>query len=255
MIREYFGIRFEFDHQEFGRIIDERVKANEPGYVCAIDGTNFAIAMSDSRHLDVLRESIVNSCDSSWLPILLNRIYGTHFSNYSGSDLFLDLVRKQQYRQFFLGSSRRVLEGLRKEMMKYDSNIGEMRFEELPYCKAEEFDYEGIARMINDDAPDIIWVSLGAPKQEEFMRRLCPHLNKGVMVGIGAVFNFFSGLDDVPKRAPKLMIKLHLEWLDRIFREPRKQIKRCALILKVLPKVYSAEKKKRRSIQNKADVK
>ena len=43
--------------------------------------------------------------------------------------------------------------------------------------------------------------------------------------------------------------------LDRIFREPRKQIKRCALILKVLPKVYSAEKKKRRSIQNKADVK
>ena len=51
------------------------------------------------------------------------------------------------------------------------------------------------------------------------------------------------------------MIKLHLEWLDRIFREPRKQIKRCALILKVLPKVYSAEKKKRRSIQNKADVK
>ena len=130
-------------------------------------------------------------------------------------------------------------------MTKLDPKVADMRFEELPFRKVEDFDYQGIADMINQDAPDIIWVSLGAPKQENFMNRLQPYLNRGVMFGFGAIFNFYSGLDNAPKRAPQFMINLHLEWLDRIFREPKKQLRRCAMIAKTLPKVYVAEKRKK----------
>ena len=86
-----------------------------------------------------------------------------------------------------------------------------MRFETLPFRKVDEFDYQGIAQMINEDGPDIIWVSLGAPKQEMFMNRLQPYLHRGVMFGFGAIFNFNAGVGNV-KRAPDWMLKLKLEW-------------------------------------------
>ena len=174
---------------------------------------------------------------------MVNRFYGTDYKNYCGADLFLDYIKRRKYKQFFLGASRKVLDGLKVEMTKLDPAIANMRFEELPFRKVEEFDYEGIAAMINEDAPDIIWVSLGCPKQEQFMQRLQPHLKRGVMFGFGAIFNFYSGLEDAPKRAPKWMINMRLEFLYRIFSEPKKQIKRCWMIANTLPKAYRAERK------------
>ena len=75
--------------------------------------------------------------------------------------------------------------------------------------------------MINADNPDIIWVSLGAPKQEMFMSRLKPYLKRGVMFGYGAIFNFNAGVGAV-RRAPKLMLRMRLEWLYRAFAHPRR---------------------------------
>ena len=68
-----------------------------------------------------------------------------------------------------------------------------MTFYELPFCDVEDFDYQNIAQMIEKDKAEIIWIALGAPKQEIFMNRLQPHLRKGVMIAVGAVFKFYSG--------------------------------------------------------------
>lgn len=245
MKKEYFNIGFVFEHDKVDSIIEEHIYNNKAGYVCSLDGNNFSIAMNDPEHLKVLNAAIVNNCDSTWVPTMVNRIYGTNYSNYCGADLFLNYIGRKKYKQFFLGSSRNVLDGLKKEMAKIDPAIANMRFEELPFRMVEDFDYQGIADMINEEAPDIIWVSLGAPKQEQFMYRLQPYLKRGVMFGFGAIFNFYSGLDDAPKRAPRWMIKLHLEFLYRIFAEPKKQLKRCLNILKTLPRAYREEKQRR----------
>ena len=61
------------------------------------------------------------------------------------------------------------------------------------------------------------------------MDRLKPHLKRGVMIAVGAVFKFYSGVE--ARRAPKWIIKWHLEFVYRIFREPKKQLKRCGMIL------------------------
>ena len=225
-MKEYFGINFEFDHKKVDEIIDRYIREDKPGYVCSLDGNNFSVAMNNKAHLDLLNGAIVNNVDSTWVPAMVNKIYGTDYKNYCGADLFLDYIKRRKYKQFFLGASKKVLDGLKKEMTKLDPAVDTMRFEELPFRKVEEFDYEGIAAMINEDAPDIIWVSLGCPKQEQFMQRLQPHLKRGVMFGFGAIFNFYSGLEDAPKRAPQWMIKLRLEFLYRIFAEPKKQLKR-----------------------------
>ena len=63
----------------------------------------------------------------------------------------------------------------------------------LPFMPVENFDYQSIANKINKIEPDIIWVSLGAPKQEIFMNKIKPLLNHGVLFGIGAAFNFYIG--------------------------------------------------------------
>lgn len=75
------------------------------------------------------------------------------------------------------------------------------------------------------------------------MQMLLPYLDKGVMIGVGAVFNFFSGLENAPKRAPRWMLKLRLEFVYRILSEPRKQIRRCRDIVVCLPRILRKERR------------
>lgn len=244
MFKEYFGIRWEFDHSKVDKIIEEHIEKGIPGYVVSLDMTNFSLARTSKEHLELVNASIVNNCDSSWIPVLVNRLYHTNYTFYRGDDVFLGFIRKCKYRQFFLGSNQRVLDGLKTEMSKIDPKIQEMHFEELPFRKVEEFDYEGIAKMINDNAPDIIWVSLGCPKQEQFMARLKPYLKKGIMFGYGAIFNFYSGLDDVEQAAPKWVVNNRLQFIYRLFQDPKKQWPRVKRILQCVPSSIKEEKRK-----------
>jgi len=75
------------------------------------------------------------------------------------------------------------------------------------------------------------------------MSLLLPHLNRGVMFGFGAIFNFYSGVGNV-KRAPLLMRKMRLEWLYRAFEEPRKNIPRYWNFIRILPGLLLSERKK-----------
>lgn len=244
MFKEYFGIRWEFDHDEVDRIIEEHIEKGIPGYVISLDMNNFSLARFNPDHMKIVNSAIVNNCDSSWIPVFVNRLYHTNYTFYRGDDVFLGYIKKCKYRQFFLGSNKRVLDGLRKEMAKIDPQILDMRFEELPFRKVEEFDYEGIAKMINDDAPDIIWVSLGCPKQEQFMARLKPYLKKGIMFGYGAIFNFYSGLDDVEQAAPKWVVNWRLQFIYRLFQDPKKQWPRVKRMIRSVPISIKEEKKK-----------
>jgi N-acetylglucosaminyldiphosphoundecaprenol N-acetyl-beta-D-mannosaminyltransferase len=118
-----------------------------------------------------------------------------------------------------------------------------MKFLSLPFGEVEVFDYYRIAQWINDDNPDIIWISLGAPKQEQFMNRLKPFLKKGVMFGIGAAFKFHSGINKY-KRAPRWIIRLRMEWFFRILQEPRRMIKRYGHVAISWPRLIWKERNK-----------
>ncbi len=241
MFKEYFGVRWEFDHNEVDQIIEKHIEGKKPGYVVSMDFNNFALSQQDEEHLRLVNNAIVNNCDSTWIPTIVNMLYHTHYTFYRGDDVFLGYIRKKKYRQFFLGSNQRVLDGLKTEMSKLDPSVASMRFEELPFKKVEEFDYPGIAKMINEDAPDIIWVSLGCPKQERFMQRLLPYLNQGVMFGYGAIFNFYSGLDDVEKGVPRWVVNMKLQWFVRLLRDPKKQWPRTKNEICLLPHIVFSE--------------
>ena len=148
----------------------------------------------------------------------------------------------------FLGTSQNTLDALQNNLQSKNPDVANMLFRELPYCNVEDFDYPTIAKDIQNDGADIIWIALGAPKQEKFMHHLLPHLKKGVAIAVGAAFNFNSGAENAPNRAPAWMRRCHLEFLHRIFAEPKKQIKRCGNILLTLPQILYKEIKKKRGI-------
>lgn len=244
-MEKYFNIRYEFSRQAVFAAVDEALEQGRPGYICVADGNVLTMVHKDSRYARVVDGAMFSICDSSYVPLYLKRLYGIKRSQFCGSDIFSSVVGMKKYRQFFLGGSSEVLQALKREQAKVDPAIAGMTFLELPFCNVEDFDYEGIAEAVNADGADIIWVALGAPKQERFMQLLQPHLKRGVMIGVGAVFNFFCGLENAPRRAPEWMLKMHIEFVWRIFSEPRKQLRRCRDILFTLPSILREEKRRR----------
>lgn len=245
-MEKYFNVNLEFDKFVVDDVIGSCIKNNKPGYVCSVESNNLSVANVNNEFLEVLNGAVVNICDGSMLATILGFIHKKPFKPYIGADLFINYVRSGKYKQYFLGNTHEVLSGLRKELSKIDPKIANMPFVELPFRSVDEFDYKSIAADINNYRPDIIWVSLGAPKQEFFMNRLLPFLERGVMFGFGAIFNFYSGVGSV-KRAPAWMRRLKLEWLYRAIEEPKKNIPRYLRFIKLLPRLIKEEKKKRKN--------
>ena len=76
-----------------------------------------------------------------------------------------------------------------------------------------------VIEKINAVSADVLFVCLGAPKQERFMAKYQDVLNVKLMAGLGGSLDSFAG---TVKRAPKLWIKLNLEWLYRLIKEPKR---------------------------------
>lgn len=243
-MERFFNIRYEFNKDEVLSAIVTRLDQPGSDYICVSDGNILNNAYRNKDYLDVINGGMFSICDSSYVPLYLKLIYNINRNQYAGSDIFYDLIRQNKYRMIFLGTKQSTLDCLKKELSKINPEIQSMTFKELPFLPVEDFDYKGIAKMIEEDKADIVWISLGAPKQEKFMAHLKPYLNHGVMIAIGATFNFYSGLKI--KRAPDWMVRNHLEFVYRIYSEPKKQLIRCWGILSTLPAILIGELKEKR---------
>ena len=76
-----------------------------------------------------------------------------------------------------------------------------------------------VIEAVNEAKPDVLFVCLGAPKQELFMKRHQKDLTCKLMIGLGGSLDSFAG---TVKRAPKWMIAANLEWLYRLIKEPKR---------------------------------
>lgn len=235
----YFNLNYEFDRAEALAAIGRRVASGQPGYVCVADGVILNNANRKPDYLATVNGAMFSICDSSYVPLYLRWLYGIERHQYSGSEIFRDIVGSCRYRMAFLGTDCRTLNGLRDHIAAWNPDVSTMTFTELPFCTVDEFDYPAIASALEADGADIIWVALGAPKQECFMQRLLPHLRRGVMIAVGAAFNFYSGAE--VSRAPQWMVRNHLEFVYRISREPGKQLRRCGWIVLTLPGLLVGE--------------
>lgn len=250
-MENYFNIRYEFDKQSVFRAIDEALLLGTPGYICVSDGVILATVNKDVEYRKVVDGAMFSVCDSGYVPLYLRWIYGIERKQYCGSEIFMDIIRTKRYRMAFLGTTQQTLDGLKQHLSEIDPRIEDMWFYSLPYKPVDEFDYPAIAEMLEKDGAEIIWIALGAPKQEIFMSKLKPHLKRGVMIAVGAAFKFYSDTD--VNRAPSWMVRAHLEFVHRIYCEPKKQLRRCSMIIVSLPKLLFQEwnrKRKRKKLKS-----
>lgn len=243
MREKFFNIRYIFGKENVWREIDRVIDNGGKGYIVVADGVVVNTAQRLADYRNTLHDSLFAICDSGWVPLYIKRIYGLEREQYCGPMIFKDFVERRKHRQFFMGTNDETLNNLRIELGKLNPDVNDMTFYALPFRDVQDFDYEGIARMIAEDGADIIWVALGAPKQCYFMQRLLPYLERGVMLGVGAAFNFYSGTAE--KRAPEWMRRNHMEFIYRIIQNPRKQINRCWWIVRTLPSMMKMEKLKK----------
>lgn len=123
-----------------------------------------------------------------------------------------------RYKHFLYGGAPGVAERLAKTLRrKYQVRVAGTFSPPFRPLTAEE-DAE-VVGLINRAEPDILWVGLSTPKQEHWMYDHREKLHVPVMVGVGAAFDFLSGLKPM---APRWMQEHGLEWLFRLLTEPRR---------------------------------
>jgi len=245
-MNEYFNINIEFNHEVILKKINDKIEINQKGYVCVIDGNVLTTANKDESYKQIINNSFVNICDGSSIALLASKIYNQHFLTYTGPEIFSEYVKKE-YKQYFLGNTKENLIKLQTSFEKSGFNLKLFKFEHLPIKSVKDFDYPKIAKKISEFSPDIIWISLGAPKQEIFISKLYPFIDKGILFAIGAAFNMFLG-DKGNKRAPVILRQMHLEWLFRVVLEPKRIGKRAFNYLLILPRLILDEIKKNNHI-------
>lgn len=126
------------------------------------------------------------------------------------------------YRHFFYGSTETTLERMYANIIQNYPGISIVGMYSPPFRSLSKNEDCQIVNLINEVSPDFIWVGLGAPKQEKWMATHKGKVN-GLMVGVGAGFDFFAGNIE---RAPEWMQKTNLEWVYRLIQDPKRLFKR-----------------------------
>jgi N-acetylglucosaminyldiphosphoundecaprenol N-acetyl-beta-D-mannosaminyltransferase len=122
------------------------------------------------------------------------------------------------YRHFFYGGTEGTAELLATSLQKrYGIAVAGTYSPPFRSLSAEEL--RNIELMVENAAPDILWVGLSTPKQEKWMYQNRERLSVPVMLGVGAAFDFNSGRS---RQAPVWMRENGLEWLFRLLNEPQR---------------------------------
>jgi len=191
-------------------------------YVCFANAHLTSTARRDGETARALGDAGMVLADGAPVAWAIRFLTGERAQRVAGADVFDELCRRspaQGYRHFFLGSTPEVLERLVATVEErypgleacgsFSPPFGPALFDELP----------AIAEQINAARPDVVWVGLGAPRQEQWMRAARPLLEAPLVLGVGAVFEFVAG---TKRRAPRWMQEAGLEWAHRLLMEPRR---------------------------------
>ena len=194
-------------------------------YVCVSNVHTTVMAYRDPEYQNVQNSGAMALPDGQPLSMVSRKRGYKDARRVPGPDLMPEIIGrgiKHGYRHYFYGSSDEILSRLKKQLIKNfpDMQIAGMYAPPFRELKTEE-DHE-ITTKINDTNPDFVWVALGAPKQEKWMYEHRGKI-KGIMLGVGAAFDFTAG---TVKRAPMWMQKACLEWLYRIGQDPKRLMPR-----------------------------
>lgn len=205
--------------------ISQNIHRLSGDYITVLNVYSTVLAYNDNEYLRVQNSAVMAIPDGGPLSFIGKRRGYSHMSRTAGPSLMEEIFKQSKtnkYRHYFYGSTEKTLSNLKSELMKKYPEINIVGMYSPPFRQLTPDEDKAICKNINLLQPDIIWVGLGAPKQEFWMER---HQGKveGCMIGVGAGFDYFAGNI---KRAPLWMQNNNLEWVYRLIQEPKRLIKK-----------------------------
>ena len=215
-----------FSNYDFGDLLDFMdgvIRRRNQSYILTCNVDHLVKLRKDDEFKRIYSDAdaiVADGMPIVWASRMLRKPLKTKVS---GADLFErlgDAFESRQYRLFFLGSAEGVPErAVRRLKSAYPRmNVVGCYSPSYGFEKKEE-ENRRIVQMLIDVRPDIVFVGVGAPKQEKWIYRHYRHYRVPVSIGVGATFDFLSGS---VKRAPALMQKTGFEWMWRLSQEPRR---------------------------------
>lgn len=178
-------------------------------------------ARRDRAHAEAMESADLVAPDGAPVAWVLRRQGHGDQPRVSGPDLMWRCCRRASElgtEMFLYGASPGTLERLERRIRTEFPGINIVGTYSPPRRPLTDEEDEAVVRMINQSGARIVWVGLGCPKQEAWLRAHRGRIN-AVMLGVGAAFDFHAG--DI-KRAPQWMQKGGLEWLHRLSQDPRR---------------------------------
>lgn len=139
-----------------------------------------------------------------------------------GPDLMLAMLEHSsttRWTNFFLGGAEGVADELKHKMVHRFPGLQVVGTYCPPFRPLTTEERAALVHRVNELRPDMVWVGLGAPKQDLFMAEYHNELHTKVMIGVGAAFDFHTGR---VRQAPRWMMHAGLEWGFRLCMEPRR---------------------------------
>lgn len=209
------------------RVLD-RVGACGGGYVCLCGVHGLMLARHRPSLMAALRGAWISFPDGAPVAWLMRRIGSADARRIAGPDLMPRLIELGQplaIRHYFLGSTPDVLDRLRGRLEARYPHAVIAGTCSPPFRDLTPDENRALVDEIAAAAPDVVWVGLGLPKQDEWMHHHAAELHPAVVLGVGAAFEFEA---DTKRRAPQWMQRCGLEWLHRLASEPRRLARRYA---------------------------
>jgi N-acetylglucosaminyldiphosphoundecaprenol N-acetyl-beta-D-mannosaminyltransferase len=190
------------------------------GYICFANVHSVVTAAMDGRLRRIINDSFLSVPDGKPLSIVARLKGHADVGQVPGPDFMPALIHQSKnLRHFFYGSTGTVLDALTANLKKQFPHANIVGRYSPPFRTLSDSESKEIIAHINNAKPDIIWVGLGAPKQEYWMADNWRQLRPAILMGVGAAFDFHAG---VKKRAPVWMRHIGLEWLHRFAHEPKR---------------------------------
>ena len=193
--------------------------------MCAANAHTTVMAHEDKAYLKIQSHSVLTLPDGKPLAVVgrkkandaIEKVTGTHFMQ----SIFMD-SRFAGRKHYFYGTAEEDIEEMIINVRKMYPDMTICGYEPSVFRELNDSEVNALVDRINASDADFVWIALGAPRQEYLMYRLSGKVN-ALMTGVGGAFQIIAGrIND----APQWMQNAGLEWLYRLYKEPRRLFKR-----------------------------
>jgi N-acetylglucosaminyldiphosphoundecaprenol N-acetyl-beta-D-mannosaminyltransferase len=196
-----------------------------PSYICF---SNVHMVIEAYRNIGFrmrVNNSTFSFADGMPLTFAMKFLYGIRQERIAGMDFMPSVIKEcanLNLSIFLFGSSEEVIGALKKRLLSSHPGLRIAGAFSPPFKEFTLADNNSFIEMINGSGANLVFVSLGCPKQETWM---ADHFHKinAPLLGVGGAFSVHGGY---VKRAPRIMQKLGIEWLYRLAQEPKRLFKR-----------------------------